>query len=290
MTKPTITYGLGIITDLAATIEALGTWTFNNTNLPGATLTVENGDYFTIQGTLTSINDEYAYAEIDVANTVNTTVYPYFLLRYKTSAASNGLAAKVRIIYTDASSEWILTESFSTQWKIASGTLTSGKTIDKIQLFADDYPNTIAAGTFTVSFDFILICKGTFTFPNTQYGSEFNPPPRYAMIPIPTRVSDITQNLGSESATWTASCNLDIGSWKRSGDYVKGEVFMDIAHNSYQEPFQWLDTGKEQFKVTLDTLRFPEHSDSHTLDLTFKEYSRSSKSNESYVERFGLNL
>jgi hypothetical protein len=287
---PTITYGHGILSDLYAATEALGTWTFNNINLPGATATFSLDDILTIEGTLTSVADEYAYAQIDVANTVSTTVYPYFMVRYKTSAASNGLAAKVRVVYTDATSDYPLPSSFSTTWKVAKATLTTGKIIDQIRLIADDDPNSVASGTYDVYYDFFLVHAGTFTFPNTQYGSEFTPPPRYATIPIPSRVGDVTQNLGSESATWQASCNLDLGDWKRASDYVNGEVFIDIAHNTFQHPFQWLDTGKEQFKATLETPRFIEHSDSHTLDLLFREYRRSSGSNESYVERFGLNL
>jgi len=293
LTKPTITHSPGIVSDLVATTEALGTWTFNNTNLPGATLTVEHNDWFTIQGTLTTTADEYAYAEIDVANTVSTTLYPYYLLRYKTSASANGLAAKARIIYAGEppSSEWILTESFSTLFNLKTGMLTSGKIIDKIQLFADDYPNTLNSGTFSVSFDFFLICKEPFAIPNTMYGLNFTPPPKYAKIPIPSRVTDITQNLGSENATVHAICNLDRGNWKRSGDILKGQVFIDIAHNTYQHPFQWLTTGQgHKFKVSLEEPVFRYEDKRHILELLFTEYSRSSKSNESYVERFGLNL
>jgi len=300
LTKPTITYGHGFLTDCN---DATG-WTKFLVNMtdPQTSLTVDKDDIFILEGVCDSSYDEYVYYLKDIPN-ISSNVYTTYLVRWKTSVASNGLGAKVRLIFTSGNQDIIgaTAPEFSTSWKLSSGTITAGKTIDQIAIFADDYPDTIATGTYQVYIDFIMLCKGLFTFPNTQFGSEFNPPPRCSLTPIPSRISDLTQNLGSPSATWTASCNLDISNatddWKRpqnilspKTDYVKGEVFFDIAHNSYQEPFQWLDTGKEQFKVTLDTLRFPERSDSHTLDLTFKEYSRSSKSNESYVERFGLNL
>jgi hypothetical protein len=115
--------------------------------------------------------------------------------------------------------------------------------------------------------------------------------------------------LGSESATVQVSCDLNVGrinpasveytgdDWKRpqavdteeQTDVVKGQVFMDIAHNSFQEAWQWFDTDTEQFKVTLEHPDFG-REERHRLDLLFREYRRSCGSNETYVERFGLNL
>lgn len=296
MTKPTITYHHEFLDDC----NNVTGWSETEVGLP-STMTVDKDDYFIIEGTCDSAADEYVYYAKDVTNILvgaNTTL----LVRWKTSAASNGLQARIRLTYT-AGAPTDITLGFSTTWTVSKISLAAevGRIIDTVLLFADDNPDTVAAGTFQVYFDFILICRGVFAFPNTQYGIEFTPPPHCALIPILRRVTDITQNLGSESATFTASCNLDISNatndWKRpqgtlspKTDYVQGEVFIEIAHATYTEPWQWLDTGKQQFKVTLDTLRLPEHSDSHSLDLTFKECSRSSKSDESYVERFGLNL
>jgi len=185
-------------------------------------------------------------------------------------------------------SQTILSESSSTTWVTGSATLDTSKgNLLWLWLYANQ-------ATGQVYYDFVLVCKGIFTFPNCGYGLEFTPPARYAMLEIPTRVGDITQNLGSPSATVTIGCDLDVGDWKRSGDHVDGEVFLDIAHNSSSEPWQWLDTGTEQFKATLDTPVFRRESNGNSvrriLDLTFREYRRSSASHETYVERFGLNL
>jgi len=170
-----------------------------------------------------------------------------------------------------------------------------------IRFYADEDAADNANGTSQVYYDFLLIHKGTFTFPNVAYGLDFTPPPRYATIPIPSRVGDITQGLGSESATVTASCDLNIDNatndWKRpqgtlspKTDYVNGEVFMEIAHRTYTEPWQWLDTGTEQFKVTLENPVFRRMGKGHVLDLLFREYRLGCASNEYYYERFGLNL
>ena len=73
-------------------------------------------------------------------------------------------------------------------------------------------------------------------------------------------------------------------------DYGNGDVFKEISHRSYTEPWQWLDTGKEQFKATLETPVFRRMGDGHVLDLLFREKRVSDASNEYYYERFGLNL
>jgi hypothetical protein len=294
MTKPTITFGHGFLSDCnKLTGLTYGDWTETDLGtLLSSSVTYD--DYFVMVRTAgateayLSYPDEGGADNLSLSSLVYTTIY----WRYQTS--NSNIKAKIVLVFSDATTQTVLDETSSLSFITGSATITSGKTIDHIRLYAN-----AAAGT--IVYDFVLICKNIFTFPNTEFGTEFTPPPRNVDIEIPGRTTDITQNLGSPNAIFTASCNLDISNatddWKRpqgtlspKTDYVKGEVFLDLAHNTVTEPFQWLDTGKEQFKVTLDTLRFPEHSDSHTVDLTFKEYSRSSKSNESYVERFGLNL
>jgi len=234
------------------------------------------------------------------------------MIRWKTSVSSNGLGARVHVGYDGGGGEWLMGETipeFDTNWHLTTGTLSATgqtKTIATVSIYADDYPDTIATGTFQVYYDFILFFKNIFIVPNVARGLEFTPPPRYATIPIPGRVGDVTQNLGSELATVRMSCDLDISdaadgmgsNWKRpqnvvagsKTDYVNGEVFMEIAHRSYTEPWQWLDTGTEQFKVTLETPVFRRSGTPHILDLLFREHRLSCASNETYYERFGLNL
>ena len=262
------------------------------------------GDVYKITATCDGTGNEYAYYSKTISPTINTTTYNKFLLRWKTSVGSVGLGARVYVGFTSGS-QWILggtTPQFSDAdtWKVTSGTLTSGKYVNLIAFYADDYPDTVSVGTYDVSYEFVLFHKGTFTFPNVAHGLEFSPPPKYGIIPIFGRVGDITQGGGSESATASVSCDLDIGDWKRpqdstsKTDYVDGEVFYDIAHNSSSEPWQWLDTGKQQFKATLEEPKIRYDKDGktsrRTLDLLFREYRLSCAGNESYVERFGLNL
>jgi len=202
------------------------------------------------------------------------------------------------------------TPEYSTDWKVVSGDFLADKTVQWLFFYAAEDEVDNPNGTYYVDYDFLLLHKGTFTFPNCGEGFDFSPPPRYAIIPIFGRVGDVTQGGGSELAVVHCGCNLDVGSetidgvtvskWMRpqgatpKTDYVKAEVFYDIAHNTYREPWQWLDTGTEQFKATMETPVFRKPVSGgktrHVLDLTFREYRAGCGSNEQYYERFGLNL
>lgn len=294
-----VTYGHAYLNECGKTSD----WSFGeNSGIGSLAIDTTYPSRICMTGTCDDAANEYAYYSRDISSLVITTsVYPKIMVRWKTSAASNGLGARVRIDYTDASTQDILnaasTPQFSQKWTVTTATLTPGKTVKYILLYVDDYPNTVASGTFSTYYEYILFYTGTFTFPNVGHSMDVHLPPRYATIPIPGRIGDITQNLGSESAFVNISCDLDVGTWKRliangftQDDYVDGEVFYDISHNSYKEPFQWLKTGQEQFKATLETPILRRENGRRMLNLLFREYRHFDASLESYIERFGLNL
>lgn len=256
------------------------------------------GDVFKIGGTPNSAADEWVAYEFDISNLEELTTY--FLVRWKTEFTSSALGARVRLEFTDNSIQYIVGENvpvFNTTWQVASGEVTfpSGESIDKIRFYANDYPDSINSGESYVYYEFLLLHKGTFTLPNTAFGMNVNlPHPRDAIIDIWGRGGDVTQKGGTKLATVDLSCNLDRGNWKRTGDYVPGQVFYEIAHNSDTEIWQWLNTGTEQFKATLEDPVIRHTSDGNKaqriLDLLFREYRLSSAKNESVIERLGLNL
>ncbi len=183
----------------------------------------------------------------------------------------------------------ILNDGVSLTWKSAAVALNAGKLIDHIRLYCNN-----AVGH--VYFDFVLIYKGDFTLPNTKYGLSFKPPCRVAENEAPGASGDELQNLGSKSAIVDIGCDLDMGTWIVGSDTMPGQVFLDIAHNSATEDFQWIDLGPlvAQFKVLM---REPEwqnvagESEANSmLHLVFLEYRRSPANNETVVERFGLDL
>jgi len=283
-----VTNNHGFLTDcdsLTGWSEAAGK------TLTSTSLTVLHNDWFKITGTA-SAADKFTYWEYDFSN-IDASTYKKWIVRGKTSEPANGLGLKVEIVYANPSGTEILfgsTPQFTTLMKVWKGTITnsgSATQIDKIRLYA---VSDAACSAKSVYYDFAFLHAETFTFPNVANGLDFQLPPRYAILTPPGRVGDITQNLGTESAMVHASCNLNLSNWKRSGDVVNGEVFYEIAHKSSSEPWQWLDLGDEQFKATLEEPIFRRQGKEQRLDLTFREYRLSDASNETYVERFGLNL
>lgn len=112
---------------------------------------------------------------------------------------------------------------------------------------------------------------------------------RKVMLEIQGRSGDITQLHGTKSVKVHCEGDLDVGDWTRTGDTINGEVFLDIWHNSITEPWQWLDTGYHQFKVTMNTPIF-RYEHNHTVEIDFDEYRLSSADGETYIERLGINL
>jgi len=288
----TITHNRCYFTDCSDVAIFLGP-TNSADPLTDVSKTILHGDWFTIEGTPDSAADEYVYYTGNLQS-FDSDIYTKYLLRWKTSASGNALGARAKITFTSGE-QWILGESapqFSTTFKVATGTITAGKTMTSLQVWADDYPDSVASGTSQVYFDFALLYPPVFTLPNVAGGMKLHLPPRKAFLAPPGRDVDITQHLGTKSAVVNISCDLDQGTWKRSGDMIDGEVFLDILHTRW--PWQWLNTGSHQFKVTVEpTFRWVNNGDGSTsrlLDLVFTEYSLSDKSNETYAERFGIGL
>lgn len=264
-----------------------GTWFETDAN-GIATWATENDDVIKATVIPTAVV-QTANMSYHLASTLLGLTYTKLLVRWKTSVAAAGVKAGVIITYTDLTTE-TTDLGYSTLWKLTSITPNVAKTIHKVA-FTVTSDVGAGSGTFYCYWDFFLIAKGTFTFPNCAGGLEFAPPPKNALLIIPDRITDITQKLGTECATVNIGCDLDIGTWTRAGDYIDGEVFVDISHNSKTEVWQWLDTDSEQFKVTLESPTPQINREAHhILNLYFREYRRSSGSTESYVERFGLNL
>lgn len=294
-----VTYGHGNLQECDVASD-WGSATNSADPLSSVSLAVQNGDYMRITGTCDNAADEWVYYELDITN-ISTDTYGDFVLRYRTSASSAGLGAKAILIFTSGSQ--VLTGAnpvYSTDWTVLTGATTASKTIDKIRFYADDYPNSVAAGEFWVEYDFLLLAQDIYSLPASGTEVRFTFPPRLPILEIPGASGDITQNLGSRLATVNMR-NPDMlvqSGWKRSSnptDVSEGEVFIDIWHNMKDEPWQWLTgflpQGKGGMKATLD--REPSIAmgpNGYGFDVTFREKRAASAANETYVERLGLNL
>lgn len=280
---PSITYGHGFLFDYYN--SSLG-WTETEDGNTG-TIADHIDDWIQLTISASAGNKVYYNSYPDEGGASNlslsSSTYTKIYWRYKTSDTS--IKAKIVLVFSDATTQTVLDEVSSTTITAGSTTITAGKTIDHIRLYANQ-------ATGYVLYDYVLICKNAFSIPNTSEGGlRFYPPPKYALLPVPTRIGDITQSMGSPSARIECGCNLDIGTWTRSGDVFAGQVFVDIAHNSKSEPWQWYNDGIRRMKVTLEEPEFIYRDDGRSiLNLTFREYRRSSGSNETEIERLGLGL
>jgi hypothetical protein len=287
LTKPTITYGHGFLDDCTA--ATLASWTETEAGLVSS-MAVSNDDYFIITGTCDNVADEYVYYERDVTN-FSTTLAPKLLVRWKTSAAANGLQAKINVTYDDASSTET-TLGFSTSWTTTVITLPTGKTVDKIRLIADDNPDTIAAGTFYVYFDFVLICQGIFAWPFVSGGVELEGFNNLQHLKIPDKVGNATQYLGGDDSAIRVWGDIDSGTgWHGRWTTHDGEAFYQILHNMNTEPFEWFTSDVCSLKVTVDRVRISQaRTDENLLsyDLYLHEYRLGSAGVETNLERFGI--
>jgi hypothetical protein len=296
LTKPTITYVHGWLDDCS---DATG-WVQHDVVL-GAVLTVVNGDYFRLTGTPDSFGGEWTYYEKDITN-IPTDTYHNLLVRWRTSVAAAGLQAKISVVYDDATST-DTTLGFSTNFTTTVIALPTGKTIDKIQLYADDNPDTVMAGTFWVEFDFVLICQGIFTWPFVSGGVELEGFNNLQYLKIPGKVGNATQYLGGEDSTIHVYGDIDTTGvdaagvpqvnqgWHGRWTTKDGETFYTILHYGFYEPWEWFTSDVCNMKVTVDRMVIRQAKSNENLlsyDLYLREYRLGSANVETNLERFGI--
>lgn len=248
-----------------------------------AAIAVDNGDYFKITISA-SAGNKIAYY-VNNFTDLNSNTYKKIMFRYQTS--DGNIKAKILLRFVGGATEQVvLDETSSTTFVAGSVDVTSGQTIDKVRLYANQ-------ATGWVKYDFVVIYEGDFTLPNIAHGMNIDFPPREDTLRQWNRDVDILASGGSESALINIGCDLDQGTWKRTGDTIDGEVFLNILHSRSDEPWQWLDTGDHQFKVTVHPeFSWEKRGDTvgRRLDLILKEYSLGSKTDERYTERYGIGL
>lgn len=284
MTAPTLTYGHGYFTDMDSATY-WGAKTDSADALTGVSITCNDGDVIAIEGTCDAAADEYVYYEYDMTN-ISSDTYPKITIRYKTSASSGGLGAKVVLVFT-AGTQTVLDVSYSTSWTETTVAVTAAKTIDKIQIWADD-TDAVAAGTFQVYYDFIMVHKGTFTFPVVSEIEELEIENKDADLGIPGRDGDIQQGLGNQS--WRIMIAGDMDNWGTWGSgsgatQTFGEYLLDVASSARTEPFQWYVSDDVSCKMRCRKFRIYKQARTGTarkwvMDLV--RYSKSSYTADSW--------
>ena len=278
MTTPTISYGHGSLQDLTTTTG----WTAGGEAGATCTFSCLNDDVFSLYLAPAGGN-KTCYVKNDTDIDISPNTYPKVIIRYKTSDAT--IKAKIVIEDDTAATQTVLAESSSTTWKIATATLTLSGQIDHITLY-------VKGTTGTVYYDFVLICKGQFTFPFISGQVSLDATPRNIDVPISGKVGDHSQNLGSPGCPIHLSGEINSSTLWKDDLGIVGGVLYDISHNSYHEPWQWFTSDEGNMKVKLASGPLLSQvfnvNAVRTFDMILKEYRGRCGSNETYAERFGL--
>ena len=278
MTNPTITYGHGFLTDCDTTTD----WTRTDSGTT-STFTITNQTYFKIDVTVAAAPKIVVVAnDINIDRSVGTAgTYKKLLYRYKCVGA---IKAKI-VAEMDGGAgtqETVLAETNSTAWTLGSYAFTTASdTLDHIFFYAN-------GDVGTVYYDFALVHVGVFTFPNAEDIDELFADD-LVREPYAGRVGRAPQTVGADDTKIVIVCDLDIGTWTRTGDTKAGQVFRDIVHNAaVDEVWQWLTTGhNDSMKVRLESAQFLYSNSRHLLTLTFYEHLLGTAADESETERFG---
>jgi len=264
-----------------------------------ATITTSNEDWLNITVSATGGNAVAYYSYPSEATNhdehidISTSTYTTFIGRYICSNAN--IRAKIVAVFRDTgggeTTQTVLDATNNESWTVFTITLTSGKTLDHLRVYGNN-------ATGTVYYAFLLACKGKFTFPNIvsirQTAST-----RYAKIGIPGQGGDDIQNLGTESAEFDITCDLSVSNdnddWKRPQGSAAGktddnpaQVFYDIWHRTYNDPWVWIDTETMQFKALITSVNEFQEGESNMLTFHVVEVPEKA-SNTSYVyQRLGI--
>jgi len=220
MAKPTITYGHGFMHDCDSTTG----WVETEDGQTAALTT--DGDVFKIDVTI-SAGNHIVYYTYDMPN-ISSTTYSKALFRYRTS--SSHIKAKIELVFSDASTQTILAETDSTVWKEGTATITAAKTIDHVRLYANAYVGD-------VYYDFILLHKGTFTFPFVSDSEDLELENNIGYLKVPKRQGNITQNMGADSPFIRLSGIMDTAS---AWGTIPGAYLMTVWAKT--DVWQWLTT------------------------------------------------
>jgi len=225
---------------------------------------------------------------------ISTTLFPSFLMNYKTSHSADGVQIGCQLVFSDATTQTILSPTYSTTWARASGTLTANKTLDHIRILVTSEASTPNGIDYDVYCDFVLIHRGTFTFPywhNVYYDLWCKAP----SLEVFGRDGDIEQRGGMKSPTITVEGTMDYSDtgsrWKDAPSTSSlavrsfyGNRFYEGIRGmlgDYRTPWNWFTSDLVNCKVvpTNHPLRLSQQKDlkeQRKYSLHFKQFSLSS--------------
>lgn len=266
MTAPTITYGHGYLTDCD---DATG-WVKTENGQTLAAISVDYNDVFTIEatGSAGAKIGYYSYPDEGGASNINiaSNTYQKAVFRYKTSDSS--IKAKIALVFSDASTQSVLSESSSTTWASGSADITGSKIIDHIRLHTNK-----AVGY--VYYDFALLTRNIFTFPQFANVSMLGPK-KTVELDILCKDAGNIQHLGMKSPLIQLEGMMDTATGWGTPD---GEYLYYLLRD--HDRWQWFTSDVINCKVVVDSDGFRIGQDSSVTaqrvwSLPLKLYSQSS--------------
>ena len=263
-----------------------------NTTAP--TITSNDWLTLTVSGSAGNAVAYYSYPSEATNHDVNlglsTTLYTKVRWRFICTGTTR---AKIVLVFTGAEgTQTVLDATSASTWTVGSATITAGKTLDHIRLYAN-------VGTGTVVYDFIQISKGNFTFPNiVSINKAFEQ--RVGFNSVFGAGGDSTQGGGSHSKNFDVSCDLTVSNdnddWKRpqgtlagKTDYEAGQVFDEIIHECYDQDNEWQWISLEDrgaFKAIVSVTAQPSSEGESMLTLNVREYPGENANSQTEAQRF----
>lgn len=284
-------------------------------NLNGDTLTTAYDSWVTM-GCVAAQADDHTIFDLykftsGVPATGSTDTYCKVYVRWKTETTGTGLGLTATAVYTDFSSDYIIgtlwtTPQFSTTFKVSSLTLDASKTLDCIRFFPYVHHDTAGNTTASVYVDWVLVCKGVFTFPFTPDTESVDMENVYAdLLPISSE-GERSQHLGSKSfefelvgntgPTNPALANLWTGGTGAGYDGSAGyglfaERFYQLPFEMKADPWQYFTCNDYKGRVTVRKAKITRDNKTNSISdyhIILKEYNDITRTYENYGERSGL--
>jgi hypothetical protein len=264
VTAPTITHNQGYLFDC----ETITDWGETEDGNTGSV--TSDGNILDVNISASAGNKTY-YWDNDNDIDISMTTYDLAVFRYKTSDSS--IKAEIVLEFDDATTQTLLAETSSTTWTWGTAVPTTGKTLDHVRFHADQ-------ATGHVYYDFILFCKGQFTFPAVSMREHLLLPESGVNLKIPGRVGNLFQNLGPDSPVITLEGDMEQWqTWNVGGTPTYGEPFYYIWQDSRSEPFQWFTSDLINCKVCNPRMEIWKEAGSKTqrkFRIVFHKYSKTS--------------
>jgi hypothetical protein len=288
--QPTITYGKAWQDD-GNDLSPLYTWTEKGTGDGDTTdFIIENNDYFRIPlsfiGGDASVYWEYPDSAGADNLLIDTDDYPNIMWRYK-GMPGQTTCAKIELVFDGGGTQIVLNETHTETLTVGTATIDAGERLDHVRLYA-------TTGVGLVFYDFLMVYKGTFTFPKADVHPYWGNP---AVSQLGVRKGGgVPQDLGGEwsrihiTAEMTHESTADWGS-------PKGKYLKQILHEQPNDLWQWLTLPSHDsaFKARIpQPIEMPYVNGKLNLDLWLEEYklgatppSTAYSITETSDERFG---